>query len=311
MDIQRFGREKATSDVIGRFGLLMFVALMWLPSALAQVQVTFEPAKKVFIAHEQIRGKITIQNLSGQDVVLDGNRGDGWLNFAVTHNGRTIPRSPEGKKASPTLLKASEDYVVTASVSNAYPIFSEGTYRIKAQVYFPPLRRYFESQISTVVVSDGQPFWTQVVGVPTGNPGAGSIRRHELLFFNGGQRKREVYYRLSDNDTGRVRRAYSLGSYLGVREAEKALDAQNRLHVLHMNAPQAYAYTVIDTSGKPEDQSFFFEDNGSRPQLMKSGGQIVVQGGITEEEKQAPFDNGFHKISERPPGMPAAPFASR
>lgn len=289
---------------------LCLLALSWFAGSVAQAQlsVTFEPSKKVYIAHESILGKVTVRNLTGTDIVLDGERRDGWLSFNVNFGGRMIPRSANAKTAGPVVIRAGETFAADASITNAYPIYEEGTYRVKALVYFPPLKRYFETQWSIITVSDGQPFWSEFIGVPTGLVGAGTYRKHELLFFNAGQRRRELYYRISEQSTGRVLKAYSLGTYLGVREAEKALDARNSLHVLHMNGPKAYSYTTIDATGKPEKQEFFFEDDdGGRPQLMKSGGEVVVRGGITEEEKLAPFDEDFRKISERPPGMPVPP----
>ena len=141
--------------------------------------------------------------------------------------------------------------------------------------------------------------------MPSGYADEGSFRKYEVLRFDY-QAQKEIYFRLSRGDSGSVIMTYSLGKLLMVTDPRMGVDSDNRLHVLHMGAPQSYAHTIIDVEGKAAPQEFFFAEGENRPRLVRVGsGDIVVEGGIAADQKDTVYErNEFHKLSELPPGMP-------
>lgn len=272
----------------------------------AQIQVTYKLDKKVYMAHEAISGRLRIVNRSGRDLVLEGRNGASWLDFQVTDSKGNLLSPMQGKAGmEPVVIRVGQVLDKKVYVNRRYSMGQPGIYRIRVNVYFPPLNRYFRTGIESLQVTEGREFWSQVVGVPAGYAEQGTYRKFEVLRFDYKGRK-DIYFRLSRADTGSVITTYSLGKLLMVTEPRMGVDMDNRLHILHMGAPQSYAHTIIDVEGKAEPQEFFFAEGENRPRLVRVGsGDIVVEGGIAADQKDTVYErNEFHKLSELPPGMP-------
>ncbi len=287
---------------------LGFIFLCFFPAmARGQLDVKLEMDRRIYLAHEPITATLTLINRAGRDVVLGGkDSSDSWLDYRVFDGGgNLLGPNPGTAGPGPLIVKNGDPYRTRVAVNALYPIFREGTYRVQASIYFPPLRRYFETPSQTVQVVDVKSFWSQIVGMPPGHPDQGSYRKYELIRFSRGE-KNELYVRVSDSETNVVKATFSLGSAIMIRDPEIAVDNYNELHVLFMGAPKAYAYTVINQDGEIEKREVYFEERGNRPQLIKlPDGTIELIGGISEEEKNQPYEkNSFRPLSERPPGMP-------
>ncbi len=283
------------------------VPLLWfglLAGAQAQLSVTLQPNKKLYVAHEPVSVTVSITNRAGRDIVLAG-RGTPWLSFNVTDsNGNLI--SPSGpNQFDPVIIPSSQMLTREIAVNSIYPMGQKGLYRLSASVYFPQLDRYFQSHPTTIQVSDGRELWQQVVGVPPGREGEGTYRRFTLLSFNTGS-ERHLYVRVQNDRSGAVLSTFSLGQFIAIRDPEWTIDSENRLHVLHLGAPQTYAHSVIDIDGKVVSRDVYRERAGSRPQLAPSGvGDVIVTGGLSEQEaSRNPLGPSIRMLSERPEGLP-------
>ncbi|MCB1231572.1 MAG: hypothetical protein KDN19_14980 [Verrucomicrobiae bacterium] len=278
-------------------------------TARAQLDIGLELDKKTFMTHEPVTGVLTMVNRAGREIVLDGPpSGTPWLDFSVVDGKQRLITPVQGlQNPKPFILPNGEPHRIKVMVNHSYPMSESGLYRIKVRVYFPPLQRYFETRVQTVNIVDGQVMWgPQTFGVPSGFPGAGTYRDYTLMTFFEGAQKRSIYFRLSQHDTGQVLATYTLGEFMQVRPPQHAIDNESKLHVLHMAAPHQYFYSVIDPSGKAE-QKAFREKGLDRPELItnQQTGEVAVRGGVSEEEMQTPYEEReFHKLSERPPGMP-------
>ncbi|MFK5920972.1 MAG: hypothetical protein QM496_02240 [Verrucomicrobiota bacterium] len=278
-----------------------------LDQAQAQIQVNFKLNKKVYMAHEAVAGQLYIVNRSGRDLIIEGrNSNMSWLDFQVTDSrGNLLSPVPGRRGLESVIIRSGGTFKKQVYVNRRYPMGQKGVYRIRASVYFPPLKRYFQTKIQSLQITEGSEFWSQVVGVPPGYKEAGTFRKFAVLRFDYRNQK-EIYFRLSRSDSGAVITTYSLGKLLMVTDPSVGIDSQNRLHILHMGAPQAYAHTIIDVEGKAEPQKYYFAKGENRPKLVRVGsGAIVVEGGIPEDMQDAVYEkNEFHKLSELPPGMP-------
>ncbi len=286
--------------------VVLAVAGLWLGltgASRAQMSVTMEPTKKLFVAYEPVTVTVSITNRAGRDIVL-ASRGTPWLSFSVTDsNGNLV--SPGGSTSfEPVMIPAGQMLSRKINVNSMYPMGQKGIYRVSASVYFPQLDRYFQSQPSTIQISDGRELWRQVVGVPEGQEGEGTYRRYTLLSFNTGS-ERLLYVRVQDDRSGAVFATFSLGQFIAIREPEWTIDGQNQLHILQLGAPRTYAHTIINVDGQIVARKVYYEATGQKPQLVPTGtGEIVVAGGISEEDaNRNPLGPAIHMISERPEGL--------
>lgn len=290
-----------------RFLLLLALLGTFLGKADAQIQADLELDRTTYMANEPVTGTLTLINRAGQDLIFGNNGGMSWLDFTVTDGrGHLITPVQNHLAERPIVLSAGQTYKHKVTINKYYPMSNTGVYRVKANVTFPQINRVFQTKTITVQVTDGQPMWNQIVGVPQGHPKAGTYREYSLMTYYHGARSKALYFRLKDNDTGIVMKTYPIGDYMSLRAPTHAIDRQNQLHILHMTGPQKHKYTVINIDGDPVSQKVYFEKGTDRPTLKSTDyGDVTVVGGLTEEQMETPYEQTeFHRLSERPPGLP-------
>ncbi len=273
----------------------------------AQIQAELKFDRSLYIAHEPITATLTMVNRAGQDLIFGDSNGLSWLDFTITDNrGNLVSPARRGLNERPIVLSAGQTYKHKVVVNKNYPMAQLGMYRVKASITFPQINRVFDTKVVSIQVTEGQPLWSQIVGVPPGYSGAGTYREYSLMTYYHGARSKALYFRLKDSDSGQVFKTYPIGDYLSVRKPQHAIDPQNQLHVLHLSAPKVYKYTVLGIDGDPVRQSNYYEKGANRPILKTSEfGEVTVSGGLTEQEVKTPYEQSeFRSISERPPGLP-------
>lgn len=285
--------------------IAVFVAVA--APASAQINLDLKLDRTLYLAHEPITGELLIVNMAGRDLIFGESGGLSWLDFSVTDGRGHLITPVQGERSErPIVLGAGQTYKHKVTINRRYPMATIGTYRVKASVHFPQINRVFETKQVTVQVTEGQPMWSQIVGVPQGHPQAGTYREYSLMTYYHGARSKALYFRLKDSDSGMVFRTYPLGDYMALRPPTHAIDSQNQLHILHMTGPQAYRYTIINIDGEPVRQQTLYEKGANRPELKSSGhGDVTLVGGVTEEQAKTPYEQQqFHRLSDRPPGLP-------
>lgn len=273
----------------------------------AQIQVDLKLDRPLYVLHEPVTGTLTIINRAGRDLVFGESGGLSWLDFTVTDGkGNLITPFQGMPKETSIVLQSGQTYEHKVHINKYYPMGQVGIYRVKASVNFPQIRRVFQSPQQSVQITEGQPLWSQIVGVPQGHPRAGTYREYSLMTYYHGARNKALYFRMKDSDSGLIYKTYPLGDYMTLRPPAHAIDRENQLHVLHMSAPQKYTYTVIDIDGNPLFQREYVERNTNRPELVSTDfGDVSVQGGLTMEEASKSYEETqFRLLSERPPGIP-------
>lgn len=273
----------------------------------AQINLDLKLDRTLYLSHEPITGELIIVNMAGRDLIFGESGGLSWLDFTVTDGrGHLITPVQGERNERPIVLGAGQTHKHKVVINRRYPMANIGTYRVKASVHFPQINRVFETKQVTVQVTEGQPMWSQIVGVPQGHPQAGTNREYSLMTYYHGARSKALYFRLRDSDSGMVFRTYPIGDYMSLRPPTHAIDSQNQLHVLHMTGPQTYRYTLISIDGEPLQQKTLFEKGANRPELKSTAyGEVTLVGGMSEEEAKTPYEEQeFYRISERPPGLP-------
>ena len=148
----------------------------------AQVNVNLEVKRRTFIRHEPILLTVTIQNLSGRDLILEDGSSQ-WFGFAVFQGDtQTLipPRNPD-YTLDPLELKIGETIKRTVNLVDLFPISEYGIHRVRATIYCKSLDKYFTSRTANLDISEGRTVWKQIVGVPDTLPHAGEMHEMTLL----------------------------------------------------------------------------------------------------------------------------------
>ena len=270
----------------------------------AQLIVSMNLSKTNYITYEPIVATVTVYNRAGNDIVLGGPKGRGWMSFDVYRDGQLLsPRSVDGGFET-MLLKAGRSVTKKVDINRLYPVSDYGSYTINASVYFPPRRSYFSSKKSRINVTDARAFWKQSFGFSQGRNKLASFRQFSL------HEQREsansaLYVRLRETKGTKVYCTFSLGRFINVRKPQATIDAQNRLHVMHMISPRIYSHARVSPEGAFLGNEYFRETADTRPSLViDEGGTVKVVGGIAYDPNKPPeAEQQPRSASELPPGL--------
>lgn len=271
----------------------------------AQFLTNIKLNKGTYLTFEGVEATVTLVNRSGADVVMGGPSGMPWMTFSVTDpTGREIP-SLRLASDQPFVLKGGATIARKVILSDLYAFSQYGNYFVSASVYHPPSQRYYASNRTHALFTDAKMFWEQAFGVPTGQPGAGQIRRYTLSTLRD-QDRIHLYVRLIDQATNSKLVTFSLGTCIMIIDPQVTVDTMNNLHVLFMTVPKIYAHIVINPQGRIERRNYHREIETNRPRLIvQTDGAIAVAGGVPYDPSAAPQENRppGRSISEKPPGL--------
>ena len=270
----------------------------------AQLIVSMNLSKTNYITYEPIVATVTVYNRAGNDIVLGGPKGRGWMSFDVYRDGQLLsPRSVDGGFET-MLLKAGRSVTKKVDINRLYPVSDYGSYTINASVYFPPRRSYFSSKKSRINVTDARAFWKQSFGFSQGRNKLASFRQFSLHEHRESANS-ALYVRLRETKGTKVYCTFSLGRFINVRKPQATIDAQNRLHVMHMISPRIYSHAKVSPEGAFLGNEYFRETADTRPSLViVEGGTVKVVGGIAyDANKQPEAEQQPRSASELPPGL--------
>ena len=272
----------------------------------AQLIVSMNLSKTNYITYEPIVATVTVYNRAGNDIVLGGPKGRGWMSFDVYRDGQLLsPRSVDGGFET-MLLKAGRSVTKKVDINRLYPVSDYGSYTINASVYFPPRRSYFSSKKSRINVTDARAFWKQSFGFSQGRNKLASFRQFSLHEHRESANS-ALYVRLRETKGTKVYCTFSLGRFINVRKPQATIDAQNRLHVMHMISPRIYSHARVSPEGAFLGNEYFRETADTRPSLViDEGGTVKVVGGIAYDPNKPPeAEQQPRSASELPPGLPS------
>ena len=282
------------------FTLILFVT----KESNAQLIVNMNLPKTNYLSYEPMVATVTVYNRAGNDVVLGGPKGRGWMSFDVYRDGQLLsPRSFDGGFET-MLLKAGRSVTKKVDINRLYPVADYGSYTINASVYSPPRRSYFSSKKRRINVTDARAFWKQSFGFSQGRNKLASFRQFSLHEHRESANS-ALYVRLRETKGTKVYCTFSLGRFINVRKPQATIDAQNRLHVMHMISPRIYSHARVSPQGAFLGNEYFRETTETRPSLViDAGGSVKVVGGIAYDPNKPPeAENQPRSASELPPGL--------
>lgn len=269
-------------------------------TAEGQIQVDLKFKRLQYIAYEPVIATVTITNLAGRDIELRNDKDQSWYGFEVTaKEGRTLgplPHPPE----PPLQLAAGTTVTRKINLTPLFPITDLGVYRVRANVFFADLNKFFYAPTKVVEITSARPIWQQTVGDPGGN----GVRTYSLM-TNRFPDHTSLYVRVEDKENSLVYATFSLGRVISFDEPHAEIDRQNQLHVLQCSAPRIWSYSLINPNGKLLKHETYAQAR-SMPRLRRGAdGTIAVAGGM-RDVPVAPGAAGraAPKLSERPTNLP-------
>ena len=277
-----------------------------LPLARCQVAVLAQLSldQTELLPDEKMYLKLTVQNRSGQDLVL-GTVSD-WLTFTVVGDKDRVVAAlrndhdyAAGEANVPAGLFATREFNLTPYFDFRQP----GHYTIKATIKIPQWQQEVAVDSVSFSIVNGIRLANMPdmeVGVPyfhSESNQAPEIRRY-FLERSDSRGNMKLFVRLTDVTGGHTTRLVPIGPYFSFSQPDVKLDRANDLHVLHQTGAQLFTYCVINTLGQIlERQTYQYTDQ--RPSLRgdTQGGVDVIGG------KRVVTD------SDLPPPQPAAPAA--
>ncbi len=283
--------------------LTLLILLAALLPASAQLDVTLQIKRHIFLRGEAIEASVSIRNLSGHEVTLRDTEGHPWFSFEI-FRGSDNPVGPHdlAYKNEPLSLLNGDSVTRKVNLLQLYPVNELATYKVRAAVYFFETKKHILSDEVKIDISDGRKVWSRTVGVPDGKVGAGEYHEFSLLTFQT-PKELTLYARIEDQSTGTYLGTYPLGRAMQGVSPVGEFDDNNTLYALHNSGPSQYALSKIGVNGEWLGQTMWGAARGVPSVRRKPDGSMVVVGA---SRQQAATVGGppVPKISDRPVTVP-------
>jgi len=273
-----------------------------LSNARAQLDVSLDIKRNIFVRGEPIEATVAVRNLAGKDVMLRDTAENPWFGFQIMKGSDTPVGARGNYRNEPQVVLSGESVRRSVDLLRLYPLNEYGTYTVRAAIYFPETGKFFASAPFRVDISDGRKLWTQTVGVPGSKEGAGEYRVMSLLSFQQ-VKGMTLYARIEDEGSGASYGTYPLGPMLGDATLGHEFDQDNTLYVFHMVAPSQFALSKIGVNGEWLGQTMWHSEKGRATVRRKPDGRIVVVGATRTLEKPVAGPE-VPRLSDRPMNLP-------
>lgn len=258
------------------FSILGLACLGLLQADVVDMKVENERAQ--YLLYEPLFLRISITNNSGQDLVFeDPGNGRSWIDFVVTNDSnRAMIKKDHEAKFKNLLIPAGQTKALQINVTPLYNIRETGSFHISAVLQVGG--REFVSEGTPVVIVNGQTVWQSKRTVE------GNLLTYSLIRFTPSPDGTFLYLRIEDEAENAVYTTERLGEVVSFTDSKTVFDADNNLHILHVNGKGAYRYTRVDWKGNVQEKANFTSVNDSQPQLFTTrDGAVLVQGGRKED----------------------------
>ena len=274
-----------------------------LATARAQLDVTLEMKRHIFLRGEPVEVTVVIRNLAGKDVILRDVESRQWFGFEITKGADTpIGALAADYKNDPLVILSGDSVRHKVDLLRLYPITEFGAYKVRAAIYFSETGKYLTSEPLKLDISDGRKMWSRTVGVPASKDGAGGYRVMTLLAFQQ-PKENTLYARVEDEATGAIYGAYPLGRLVSGSTPATEFDADNTLHVLHLVGPSQYNLSKVGVNGEWLGQTLWSSAKGRATVRRKADGKMVIVGATRVND--APVAGPpVPKLSDRPVALP-------
>ncbi len=285
-----------------RLFLLLLLCAVVAP-AYGQIAVGLNIKRRVHMLYEPVLATVTVANNSGREIMLDDTDLAQWFSFTITNrDGRNIQARNPDYSLEPMLLQPGETMKRTVNLTELYRLSDYGMHKIRANIFFAPMNKYFSSNGELIELTEGRQIWKQTVGVPAELTEEPQSRTYTLLTLDQDDGK-YLYVRVVGDDDA-VYGCYSLGKLVEGIQPEMQLDSGNNLWVLQLIGQKTYLVSRIGVRGDFQAQSTYITPK-SKPYFRKlADGSLQLVGAIRQERVATENAAPVPKLSDRPAGLP-------
>jgi hypothetical protein len=282
--------------------LLLLALCALLTPAYGQLAVNLSVKRRMHMLYEPVLASVTITNNSGRDIMLDDSDEGPWFSFTITgRDGKIIPPRNPNYSLAPLPLGPGETMKRTVNLTELYQLADSGTHKVRANVYFPAINKFFSSNADAIDLVEGHVIWSQTVGVPDGDETAAHTFSLLTLDHDDGK---YLYSRTVGQDDGVIYGCYSLGRLVDGAKPETQIDRGNNLWILHLVGQKTYLLTRIGVNGDFQAQSTYVTPK-TKPYLRRlADGTLQIVGAVRQERVAAQDAQPVPKLSDRPANLP-------
>lgn len=268
---------------------LLAVFLLSVEGAQGQIRPTLSAVRDEFLLYEPAIFKLTITNITSQEIVLGGEGGSGqrWLEFLIKRAGRLKISEDLPREFAPQRIPAGGTISLEVDITPQYLIRDTGEYTIQGVVNVPGKGSFITSSL-VFHVGNGYPIWEKTKIFD------GVKRNFSLIKFVIRQ-DTFLYLRVEEPSQNLVFVTYRLGEFIAHTDPKVEFD-DHSIHILHAIRAQTYRYTKADLKGKILERDNRFVSD-TVPGFTRGADGVKVAGGISATEKvKRPKLSSFQKL---------------
>lgn len=263
--------------------LMLGTSLGW-----GQVAIQLSVDRMQYLAHERVKGVVTITNRSGGELVFESKVNGGvtrsWLTFSMRDSaGRAKPLLINSvfRKA---ILPAGRSISREVDLSHLFSVNNVGNYSVTAHVtQLDSAGSTYTSNSGHFTVGGGTTLYTQNFGVPKS---PAPKRTYNVITFNDGKRN-SIYAQVMNSITGRSISTFRLSEYLSFSSPQMALDTKNQLNILYLANPEIFVHATVNQDGMMTDTKYFRRSNARGPRFVTyNDGRLGVLGASPYDPKK-------------------------
>jgi len=253
--------------------------------------------------HEPVIATVTVTNNAGRDVMLDETEDGGqWFSFQITNSeSKVIPPRNLNYQLEPLQIPAGQTVKRTVNLNELYMLDDYGLYKVRASIYFPPMKKFFSSKYLPMNLTEGKKIWQRTVGVP----GNESAYRNFVLLTMEHDKGMSLYVRIEGQDDGAIYGCYDLGPLVAEVQPDIQFDSGNNLWILQLVGQKTFFLSRIGINGDFQGQSTYVTPKNI-PRLRKlADGTLQLVGAYKQDRvaQQGPVEEA-PRLSARPAGLP-------
>jgi hypothetical protein len=247
------------------------LAFVVVPKVQAQLDLRLETPKSSYLQYASIPVTVKLKNLGAQDLVLEDQAGQPWLEMIVQSTDGLLLKSDRPFLSPPVTLASGEARALPLDLAPHFLVREPGGYLVRGSVRLPSGQTLLTEPL-TFLVGRGEVVWT----TPRGE---GKDRRIFSLLKFYEDPNLGLYLRVEVPEQNQVFPARRLGPFLPLGKPVAEFDIKNHLHLLYVVAPGEYRIAVVNLDGQLLREETR-QETTERPSLRRSpDGLVDVQGG--------------------------------
>ena len=210
----------------------------------AQVDVKLEFDQNKFLTGEKSEVILRIANFTGGPLRL-GERAD-WLRFSLENvSGVGVARTADLEETGAFTLKTGARATLRFNLTPLFKIDQVGRYNVSATVYTGSGENHVITAPAEFEVMNGVVLWEREFGVL----GGGSERRRYAVVQANYLKRARIFAVITNPEASVTYKVMPLGTVVSFNPPSMAMDAQNRLHILHQYGADEYLHHRIHADG--------------------------------------------------------------